>query len=119
MKKWSVLFAMLAFSFQVFAADGPCKADMEKFCSSVAKGRSMVECLTEHAKELSSQCKDTYKDMKARMRHTYEACQDDAEKFCSDVKPGAGALPKCLKGHEAQLSKGCKDAMLNKKRMRK
>ncbi|MGZ5280334.1 MAG: cysteine rich repeat-containing protein [Pseudobdellovibrionaceae bacterium] len=118
MKKWYVLFATLVLSSAVFA-EGPCQADMAKFCSGVAKGRSMVRCLTENSKDLSSQCKDKYRDMKARMRHTYEACQDDAEKFCGDVKPGAGALPKCLKANEAQLSKGCKDAMLNKTRMRK
>ena len=98
MNVWMIFAATVMLSTHVLAG-GPCDSDMAKYCSSVAKGRPMVNCLSEHNAELSASCKDKYKDMKARMRHTFEACQDDAEKFCADVKPGAGALPKCLKSH--------------------
>jgi len=114
MTKWSVLFAAMAFSFQVFASEGPCKVDMEKFCAGVDKGPAMARCLAKNNKDLSASCKEKYQDMKARSRHTYPDCQDDAEKFCGDVKPGAGALPKCLKKNEAKISKACKEAMYNK-----
>ncbi len=118
MNVWMIFAATVMLSTHVLAG-GPCDSDMAKYCSSVAKGRPMVNCLSEHNAELSASCKDKYKDMKARMRHTFEACQDDAEKFCADVKPGAGALPKCLKSHESELTKACKDTISGKSRKRK
>lgn len=36
------------------------------------------------------------------------ACKADIQKFCSDVKPGGGAIIKCLKDHAADLSPECK-----------
>lgn len=36
------------------------------------------------------------------------ACKADVEKFCKDVKPGGGAIMKCLKEHKDQLSAECK-----------
>jgi hypothetical protein len=46
-----------------------------------------------------------------------EACKADREKFCADVKPGNGAIIKCMKAHESELSPACKafgDAMKQK-----
>jgi hypothetical protein len=39
------------------------------------------------------------------------ACKADVEKLCKDVKPGEGAIAKCLKQNEANVSPACKDAM--------
>jgi hypothetical protein len=39
-----------------------------------------------------------------------EACKADVEKFCKDIKPGGGRIIACLKGHEAEVSAGCKAA---------
>lgn len=39
------------------------------------------------------------------------ACRADVEKLCKDVKPGEGAIAKCLKQNEASVSPGCKEAM--------
>jgi Cysteine rich repeat len=38
-------------------------------------------------------------------------CADDVQKFCKDVQPGAGRIAKCLKEHEADLSRACKRQM--------
>jgi hypothetical protein len=38
-------------------------------------------------------------------------CASDARKFCGDVKPGKGAIAKCMKAHEAELSPACRDSM--------
>lgn len=37
-----------------------------------------------------------------------QPCAAAREKFCSGIKPGGGALMKCLKEHEAELSDACK-----------
>lgn len=36
-------------------------------------------------------------------------CADDAKRLCADAAPGHGAVMKCLKEHDAELSKACKD----------
>ncbi|MEI8346626.1 MAG: cysteine rich repeat-containing protein [Pseudomonadota bacterium] len=36
-------------------------------------------------------------------------CSADAEKFCKDVEPGPGAMMKCLKEHDNELSAACKE----------
>lgn len=50
------------------------------------------------------------------------ACHDDTKKFCAEVVPGKGAIGKCLKSHEKELSIECrkflkefKDKKKNKK----
>jgi hypothetical protein len=35
-------------------------------------------------------------------------CKTDIEKFCAGVQPGGGAVVKCLKEHEAEVSSECK-----------
>src|SRR5882762_2057491 len=36
-------------------------------------------------------------------------CAGDVKKFCGDVKPGQGAIAKCMKAHEAELSPACRE----------
>ena len=38
-------------------------------------------------------------------------CFADKKKFCESVKPGGGAIIKCMKEHEAELSAACKAKM--------
>jgi len=38
-------------------------------------------------------------------------CAADAKKFCGDVKPGQGAMAKCMKAHQAELSPACQEGM--------
>ncbi len=37
-------------------------------------------------------------------------CAADVKKFCGDVKPGQGAIAKCMKAHEAELSPACRES---------
>jgi len=37
-------------------------------------------------------------------------CAGDVRRFCGDVKPGQGAIAKCMKAHEAELSPACREA---------
>lgn len=43
--------------------------------------------------------------------HERGACRADAQKFCKDVRPGGGAIARCLKRHEAELSSECRERM--------
>ncbi len=36
-------------------------------------------------------------------------CTDDVAKFCKGVRPGGGAIAKCLQEHESDLSPACKE----------
>lgn len=86
----------------------PCKADFEKFCKDV-KGRGQkMACLAQHKEELSPACKAKAESVREHAKEAKDACQDDVKKFCADTKPGGGAIIKCLKGHEAELSEACK-----------
>jgi len=38
-------------------------------------------------------------------------CAADVKRFCGDVKPGQGAIAKCMKAHEAELSPACREGM--------
>ncbi len=37
-------------------------------------------------------------------------CARDVKQFCGDVKPGQGAIAKCMKAHEAELSPACRES---------
>lgn len=39
------------------------------------------------------------------------ACKGDVQRFCPQVQPGGGRIVQCLRGHEAELSAACKDAL--------
>ena len=59
MKNTLFFAALLAVSAPaVRAEEGPCKADMEKFCKGVEPGEGRVmKCMKEHEAELSEGCK--------------------------------------------------------------
>lgn len=107
--------------------DGACMADAEKLCKGVEKGEGRVmKCLKEHQGEVSSACKENLgkmkekrSEMKEKMGEMKEACQGDKEKLCKDVKPGGGAILKCLKEHEGDLSSACKQTMSQAKERKK
>ena len=47
-----------------------------------------------------------------------QACAADRQKLCADIKPGltGGRLRACMKAHYADLSDGCKAAILQMRR---
>lgn len=118
-----MMTALLSFSVQAeqMAQRGhgsaACKADIEKFCKDVKPGGgAIMKCLKEHDAEVSAECKGRESAMKENSKSMQDACKADMEKFCQDVKPGGGAIMKCLKEHQAELSEPCKDATPQAKR---
>jgi hypothetical protein len=55
----------------------------------------------------------------ASAAETARPCRDDAARLCADVKPGRGAIARCLKGHAGELSPACKDNMAKAKKKAK
>ena len=55
MRTFALLCALAATTS--LAQEGPCKADKQKLCASVARGPAMRECMKAHAAELSEGCK--------------------------------------------------------------
>ncbi len=118
------MFLILAFACLSLPAlaegenDRPCKADREKYCGSVTPGQgAVVRCMKENESKLTGECRAHIEQMKSKLKEKFgearEACKGDAEKFCSGVKPGQGAIIKCLKQHEAELSDACKAVKKN------
>jgi hypothetical protein len=122
--KTSLVFSFIFSAFFLFSpktfAHGDCgsvcKSDVEKFCSDVSGDRgAKMKCLTDHQKELSSECQAKMEKKKARREAFKKDCGADVKKFCSDVEPGHGGKYQCLKSHESELSATCK-TRLDKKR---
>ena len=122
MKKNSILLAATIFAFagavaaQGMKMGGPCKADRMKHCShTMGDHGKMLQCMNEHEKDLSAECREHKNAMNADMKSAHAACMQDINKFCNDVKPGQGRMRDCLKKHQSEISSTCKDAHKNLK----
>jgi hypothetical protein len=101
-----LVLALAVSGVRAFTQEGPCKADMEKFCKDAKDGDRMA-CMKSHKADLSDACKAKMAAWKEKAAEDHP-CAADMEKFCKDVKPGEGGIIACLKQHEAELSDGCK-----------
>lgn len=117
----TILFLLLAGShLPAFAQGGACAADVQKFCQDVSPGRGhIMQCLQQHRTELSATCQEQIQATRTQAKEIRQACQSDAQQFCQGVKPGRGALVKCLREHESELSAVCKDELAQARSMRK
>lgn len=107
---FAFVFALALPLFASARADGPCKQDRETLCKDM-KGKDMMKCMHENKDKVSPACKEQMEKMKDHMKEAREACHDDVAKFCGDVKPGKGAIMKCLHDKKDQLSAECRAEM--------
>lgn len=99
----------LLLSLVLAAVNHPCVADADRLCKGVEPGGGRVaRCLKQHEAELSPDCKAKRDSFRERVQEIRQACREDAEKYCGGVVPGRGAILRCLRGHEPQLSDPCK-----------
>jgi hypothetical protein len=115
MERWGSIVGVAALlvcsmPYLTTAQQGPCSADLEKFCKDVKPGGGrIIACLKQHEAEVSEACKKAQGTAQARMHSQGPgpACRADLEKFCKDVQPGGGRLMKCLSEHQSELSPEC------------
>ena len=115
--KLLLIFISTVLSLNLMAAGNhPCAEDMKKYCAD-KKGdkKAMVECMKSHENDLSATCKEKIsarkEEMKNKIEKLKENCSDDAKKFCAEITPGKGAILKCLKSHENEVSDKCKSVL--------
>jgi len=88
--------------------EGPCAADVKKFCGDVKPGQgAIVKCMKAHEAELSPACRETSKARAEKAERVREECRADAEKFCKGIAPGGGRILSCLKNRQQELQPAC------------
>ena len=88
--------------------DGPCAADVKKFCGDVKPGQGAIaKCMKAHEAELPPACREASKARAEKAERVREECRADAEKFCKGIAPGGGRILACLKAREAELQPAC------------
>ncbi len=113
----AVIFAALLVSFGGSAgsaepgpANGPCSADMKKFCADTKPGDGrLVACMKQHEAELSQQCRAQREQARANSDAFQSACGDDVQKNCADVQVGGGRIFACLSQKRDTLTAACKE----------
>lgn len=123
------LLALPASANRKEGKNGPCKADIEKFCGDKKGDRkAMKACIQDNKDKFSAECKAKkaeykakHEERKAKMSKAMDTCAADIQKLCPEAKaPGAKkhAGIKCLMQNRDKVSAECK-AALPEKRVRK
>jgi hypothetical protein len=114
--KWVFLLAgilCLAISTGVSAQqnENPCADDTAKLCKNVpAAGGQVMQCLNEHANDVSPACKEAL-DERKKFQEFVQACREDVGKLCAYTKRETDKIIQCLRRHEDELSPMCKQKM--------
>jgi hypothetical protein len=109
----TIAFALLAAGVAADAGaqqrkDGPCAADVKKFCGDVKQGQGAIaNCMKAHQAELSPACQERMKARAEKAERVREVCKPDAEKFCKGIAPGDGRIRSCLRARQAELNPAC------------
>jgi len=116
----SIRNAFVTMALAVFAAgvaaqagaqqrrEGPCAADVKKFCGDVQPGQGAIaKCMKAHEAELSPACQEGMKARAEKAESVREDCKRDVEKFCKGIAPGGGRILACLSARQAELNPAC------------
>jgi hypothetical protein len=88
--------------------EGPCAADVKKFCGDVQPGQGAIaKCMKAHDAELSPACQEGMKARAEKAESVREDCKRDVEKFCKGIAPGGGRILACLSARQAELNPAC------------
>jgi hypothetical protein len=94
---------------------GACRADVQRLCPDITPGpgswKSIHDCLTQNAANLSAACQQQRSKMQAKMDQALQACQADIQMLCANAGSDPHATFKCLFQNRADLSQACRDAL--------
>lgn len=115
----TLYFILILFSHESYAAEKnnhACLKDIQKICpNAIGDKRKLMECINENENKLSSECKTKTNNIKIaakkRLEDLKKNCTEDAKKLCSGVKPGNGAILKCLRDKSIEASEKCKSLL--------
>jgi hypothetical protein len=106
------LFVLLAaVNLPAFAQGDPCAEDVQRRCRDVPRSGRLMACLRQHRAALAPACAEHLQARQAWVQAIRQACQSEVQRWCQDVKPGRGALAKCLRAHDSELTAACRDAL--------
>ena len=91
-------------------AEDACKADIDKLCQGIPPGGGRIAaCHKANEAKVSQPCKAQIASVKKAVKEVGKACEDDVRSFCADVKPGKGAVLKCLAANQSSLQPQCQE----------
>lgn len=120
---WAFFATAIAFASTATAADNPCAADQEKYCSPSKVGEAgVLKCMDDHFDKLSPECQALIQKVrdgiKAKEAGTAPkaagfrvACRADTEKLCKEFIGKPVKVKACLTENESKLSEACKSAL--------
>jgi hypothetical protein len=108
--RWVIASLLLALGSA--RAEDACRADVERLCQGIAPGGGrLMACLRANQAQVSPACKAQLATVDRKVKEVGAACGDDVRSWCADVKPGGGAILRCLAQNRASLSPPCQEVL--------
>jgi hypothetical protein len=94
------------------AGDDACKPDVERLCAGITPGGGRIAaCLKANEAQVSPACKAELASVARKVRELGAACEDDVLSLCPDIKPGQGAVLRCLRDNLFSVTPGCQEVV--------
>lgn len=94
------------------SGEDACRPDVERLCAGIPPGGGRIRaCLEANQAQVSPACKAQMASITRKVKEVGAACADDVQSYCPDVKPGQGAVVRCLAANQATLAPACRDAV--------
>lgn len=89
-------------------AGDACRADAERLCAGIPPGGGRIAaCLKANEGQVSAGCRAELASVARKVKEFGEVCEDDVRSLCPDVKPGQGAVLRCLRSNLFSVSPPC------------
>jgi hypothetical protein len=112
MARWTLAALALALALGTARAEDACRADAEQLCQGIPPGGGRIlACLRANQGKVSPGCKAELATVERKVKEVGAACGDDVRSWCADVKPGGGAVLRCLAQNRANLTPQCQEVL--------
>ncbi len=110
-----------------------CYGDMKQLCPNAHGHDAMRACMNSNRDQWSDACRQALDQqaaargekavgqgggsggksngMKAAVEEVLSSCSNEINLLCSDIKPGHGAVMRCLASHSGEVTSGCQSAL--------